>query len=138
MKMPAFRTGGEASSKPPTPTATLPRRGISSTVHAFIGSREARRRRFRAERPARAFIDVAIPAARVLVELRPASGEGVASVGAVPGQVVVVALRATSASASHRILAPVRGRNAPQPIRGGCGAARAAPSRQGEWCDRRE
>jgi hypothetical protein len=31
----------------------------------------------------------------------------VSSVGAVPGQVVVVALRTTSASASHRILAPV-------------------------------
>ena len=36
---------------------------------------------------------------------QPATGAGVSSVGAVPGQVVVVALRATSASASHRILA---------------------------------
>ena len=38
--------------------------GISSTVHAFIGSREARRRRVRAERPARAFIRGSVPAAK--------------------------------------------------------------------------
>ena len=51
--------------------------------------------------------DVAFQPHQPASKPQPATGEGVASVGAVPGQVVVVALRTTSASASHRILAPV-------------------------------
>ena len=58
--------------------------------------------------------EVAFQPHQVSSKPQPATGDGVSSVGAVPGQVVVVALRATSASASHRIVAPVRGRNAPQ------------------------
>ena len=42
--------------------------GISSPIHAVIGSREARRRRSRAERPARALVRGRVPAAPSLVE----------------------------------------------------------------------